>query len=217
MRPWHLPIRDNRFSVNALQMTDGINGRQVVDSVPVILKEMTAASDPLIHYRTVFRTSAVKCTWFSCRREFLHCILDSLLGTYAISTERSISSHTLFAGHLEACRRGIMHRDTSDGNVWFWVPQTDPKYAVPEWYLSLQSGEPHFATLEVPVPWFPKRPGMTGDFGLGLDLLDGEGAANAITTTVRLRVISLSSYLFFSGNFSFWHHGRLKRGSPHRA
>lgn len=215
MRPWHLPIRDNRFSVNALQMTDGINGRQVVDSVPVILKEMTAASDPLIHYRTVFRTSAVKCTWFSCRREFLHCILDSLLGTYAISTGPSISSYTLFAGHLEACRRGIMHRDTSDGNVWFWIPQTDPKYAVPEWYLSPQNGKPHFATLEAPAPWFPKRPGMTGDFGLGLDLLDGEGAANAITTTVRLRVISLSSYLFFSGNFSFWHHGRLKRGSPH--
>ncbi|KAG2045516.1 hypothetical protein BDR06DRAFT_1055910, partial [Suillus hirtellus] len=153
MHPWHLPIRDNRFSVDALQMTDGINGRQVVDSVPVILKEMTAASDPLIHYRTVFRTSAIKCTWFSCRR------------------------------HLEACRRGIMHRDTSDGNVWFWVPQTDPKYAVPEWYLSSQSGVPHFATLEVPAPWFPKRPGMTGDFGLGLNLLDKDGAANAITTT----------------------------------
>ncbi|KAG1893697.1 uncharacterized protein F5891DRAFT_962548, partial [Suillus fuscotomentosus] len=144
---------------------------------------MTAASDPLIHYRTVFRTSAIKCTWFSCRREFLHCILDSLLGTYAISTKRSISFHTLFAGHLEACRRGIMHRDTSDGNVWFWVPQTDPKYAVPEWYLSSQSGVPHFATLEVPAPWFPKRPGMTGDFGLGLNLLDKDGAANAITTT----------------------------------
>ncbi|KAG2740908.1 hypothetical protein P692DRAFT_20752145, partial [Suillus brevipes Sb2] len=126
---------------------------------------MTEASDPLVHCRTVFRTPAVRCTWFSCRREFLHCILDSLLG------------------HLEACRRGIMHRDTSDGNVWFWVPQTDPQYAVPEWYLSPQTGKPEFYTTEVPAPWFPKRPGMAGDFGLGLNMLDETGAANAVTTT----------------------------------
>ncbi|KAG1823841.1 uncharacterized protein BJ212DRAFT_1261805, partial [Suillus subaureus] len=122
---------------------------------------MTTASDPLIHRRTVFRTPAVKCTWFSCRREFLHGILDSLLGEHVISTEGPVSSHILFAGHLEACRRGIMHRDTSDGNVWFWVPQTEPQYAVPEWYISPQNTKSHFDTLEVPAPWFPKRPGMT--------------------------------------------------------
>jgi hypothetical protein len=65
-------------------MTDGIDGQQVLDSVPAILKGMTATSDPLVHYRTVFRTPAVKCTWFSCRREFLHGILDSLLGKHVI-------------------------------------------------------------------------------------------------------------------------------------
>ncbi|KAG1823878.1 uncharacterized protein BJ212DRAFT_706888 [Suillus subaureus] len=165
MHPWHLPIRDDRFSVKALEMTDGNNGRQAIDSVPVILQNMTTTSDPLIHRRTVFRTPAVKCTWFSCRREFLHGVLDSLLG------------------HLEACRRGIMHRDTSEGNVWFWVPQSSAQYTVPEWYLSPESGKPYLEALEAPAPWFPKRPGMTGDFGLGLNMLDEAGAANAVTTT----------------------------------
>ncbi|KAG1851376.1 hypothetical protein F4604DRAFT_1592412, partial [Suillus subluteus] len=144
---------------------------------------MTTASDPLIHRRTVFRTPAVKCTWFSCRREFLHGVLDSLLGEHVISTEPPILSHTLFAGHLEACRRGIMHRDTSEGNVWFWVPQSSAQYTVPEWYLSPESGKPYLEALEAPAPWFPKRPGMTGDFGLGLNMLDEAGAANAVTTT----------------------------------
>ncbi|KAG1851355.1 hypothetical protein F4604DRAFT_1543004, partial [Suillus subluteus] len=139
--------------------------------------------DPLIHRRTVFRTPAIKCTWFSCRREFLHGVLDSLLGEHVISTELPVMSHTLFAGHLEACRRGIMHRDTSEGNVWFWVPQPSAQYTVPEWYLSPESGKPYLEALEAPAPWFPKRPGMTGDFGLGLNMLDEAGAANAVTTT----------------------------------
>ncbi|KAG2062801.1 hypothetical protein BDR04DRAFT_1164630 [Suillus decipiens] len=34
MYPWHLPIRDDRFSVKALEMTDGDNGHQASDSVP---------------------------------------------------------------------------------------------------------------------------------------------------------------------------------------
>jgi hypothetical protein len=198
-------------------MTDGNDGQQALDSVPNILKGMTEASDPLVHCRTVFRTPAVRCTWFSCRREFLHCILDSLLGKHVITTAHPISSHTSSSGHLEACRRGIMHRDTSDGNVWFWVPQTDPQYAVPEWYLSPQTGQPEFYTIEVPPPWFPKRPGMAGDFGLGMNMLDETGAANAVTTTVRSHVISVSFYSFFAGDFSFWHHRRFKRGSPTHA
>jgi hypothetical protein len=192
MYPWHLPIRDDRFSVKALEMTDGDNGHQASDSVPVILQNMTTTSDPLIHRRTVFRTPAVKCTWFSCRREFLYGVLDSLLGEHVISTEPPISSHTLFAGHLEASRRGIMHRDTSEGNVWFWVPQPSAQYTVPEWYLSPERGKPFFEALEVSATWFPKRPGMAGDFGLGLNMLDEAGAANAVTTTVCPDVISVS-------------------------
>ncbi|KAG1838857.1 hypothetical protein DFJ58DRAFT_845900 [Suillus subalutaceus] len=145
MHPWHLPIQDDQFSVQALLMMDGISGHQVADSLPSILKAMTVDCDIWIHYCTVFHTPVVKCTWFSCR--------------YSLQ------------GHLEACRRGIMYRNISNSNIWFWVPQTNPH------------GKPHFATLEVPTPWFPKHTGMTRDFGLGLNLLDKDGTANAVTIT----------------------------------
>ncbi|KAG2029983.1 hypothetical protein BDR03DRAFT_1017666 [Suillus americanus] len=76
-----------------------------------------------------------------------------------------------------------MHRDTSKGNIWFWVPQSSAQYVVPEWYLSPESGKLYLEALEAPAPWFPKRSGMTGDFGLGLNMLDEAGAANTVITT----------------------------------
>ncbi|KAG1817549.1 uncharacterized protein BJ212DRAFT_1299099 [Suillus subaureus] len=45
MCSWHLPIWDDWFSVEALEMTDGNNGHQALDSVPVILQDMTIDSN----------------------------------------------------------------------------------------------------------------------------------------------------------------------------
>jgi len=95
--PWpaHLPIHDSRFSVGGLKMTDSATGNQVADTVLYILLDMVGEAvqvEPLAHYRTVFLTPAVKCTWFSCCQEFLHCILGSLLGKHPIL---SVNLHLL--------------------------------------------------------------------------------------------------------------------------
>jgi len=96
------------------------------------------------------------------------------------STE--VTPDTLFIGHLEAYMRGILHRDTSDGNVWMWIPSVREKYAVPSWQIV--DGKPHFEGLPVDSEWFPKRPGIAGDFGLALDVLKDDSATNAVITTV---------------------------------
>lgn len=82
--PAHLPIRDDRFPSGCLRMTHTKTGKSILDCTTYILRGMVERVDLLGHFRTVFRTSAVKCTWFSCRREFLSCILGTLLGKYTI-------------------------------------------------------------------------------------------------------------------------------------
>jgi hypothetical protein len=82
--PAHLPIRDDRFPLECLRMTHTKTGKSVLDCTTYILCGMVERVNLLGHFRTVFRTSTVKCTWFSCRREFLSCILGMLLGKYTI-------------------------------------------------------------------------------------------------------------------------------------
>ena len=77
-----------------------------------------------------------------------------------------------------------MHRDTSDGNVWMWIPATEPQHAVPEWFT--EQGRALFNRFPVGLNWFPRRPGMTGDFGLAMDMLKEDSAANSVITTVHL-------------------------------
>ncbi|KAG1771394.1 hypothetical protein EV702DRAFT_944299, partial [Suillus placidus] len=95
------------------------------------------------HYRTIFKTNAVRCTWFSCRREFFSGLIGAL------------------NGHLNDWLRGLIHRDTSDGNTWFWVPIADQDHAVPNWRID--KGVPKFCGEIVESEWFPMRPGMIGD------------------------------------------------------
>ncbi|OAX31937.1 hypothetical protein K503DRAFT_668438, partial [Rhizopogon vinicolor AM-OR11-026] len=105
-----------------------------------------------------FKTNAVRCTWFSCRREFFSGLIGAL------------------KGHLNAWLHGLVHCDTSDSNTWFWVPIADKDHAVPNWYID--EGVPKFYGETVESEWFPMRPGMIGDFGLALDSLDdSEGAS----------------------------------------
>ena len=81
--PGHLPIHDDQFPLDPVPMTDSETGGSVTDYVPHILKGMAGKIDALIHCHTVFRTPAIKCTWFSCCREFLSVIIGSLLGKHA--------------------------------------------------------------------------------------------------------------------------------------
>ncbi|KAG1735955.1 uncharacterized protein EDB91DRAFT_1038644, partial [Suillus paluster] len=71
-----------------------------------------------------FKTNAVRCTWFSCRREFFSGLIGAL------------------KGHINAWLRGLIHRDTSDDNTWFWVPIVDQDHAVPNWCID--EGVPKF-------------------------------------------------------------------------
>jgi hypothetical protein len=82
--PPHLPVRDERFSLDPVMFTHPKTGKSQPDSTESILFGMGDRIDPLVHLRTFFRTPAVKCTWFSCRWEFLSCILGTLLGKYTI-------------------------------------------------------------------------------------------------------------------------------------
>ncbi|KAG1734904.1 uncharacterized protein EDB91DRAFT_1056609, partial [Suillus paluster] len=109
--------------------------------------------DPLVHLCTFFHTPTIKCTWFSCCWELLHCILGALLGKHI------------------PYRHGIIHRDTIDSNVWMWIPQIDEWFAVPEW-IKEQDGKMHFRMAVVDPEWFPRRPGVAGDFALVLDMLE---------------------------------------------
>ncbi|KAG1756587.1 uncharacterized protein EDB91DRAFT_1241633 [Suillus paluster] len=157
--PLHLPIRDKRFSLDPVIFTDPKSGESLPDTTGSILWGMAGMVDPLVHLRTFFRTPTVKCTWFLCCWELLHC-------------------------HLEAYRRGIIHRDTSDSNVWMWIPQIDEWFAVPEW-IKEQDGKTHFRMVVVNPEWFPRRPGVAGDFGLALDMLESKSTANGVVTTVE--------------------------------
>jgi hypothetical protein len=85
-----------------------------------------------------------------------------------------------------------VHRDTSDGNTWMWIPDTTPYYAVPEWYVG-SNGIPRLGAGTIPPDWYPRRPGICGDFGLALDMLNRHSAANAVLTTVRPPQFILSS------------------------
>jgi hypothetical protein len=56
-------------------------GAKVLDTVANIMRPYISASIyPLTHYRTVFKTNAVRCTWFSCRREFFSGLIGALKG-----------------------------------------------------------------------------------------------------------------------------------------
>ncbi|KAG1732832.1 hypothetical protein EDB19DRAFT_1601479, partial [Suillus lakei] len=101
---------------------------------------------------------------FSCRRELLHYILGALLGKRI------------------PYRHGIIHQDTSDSNVWMWIPQINEQFAVPEW-IKEQDGKTHFRMVAVNPEWFPRRPGVAGDFGLALDMLESKSTANGVVTT----------------------------------
>jgi hypothetical protein len=77
--PRHLPIRDQHMSTHPVMMTD-CDGAQVPDSIENIMKPMNVPMYHLVHYRTVFKTNAVRCTWFSCRREFFSGLIGALKG-----------------------------------------------------------------------------------------------------------------------------------------
>ncbi|KAG1892508.1 hypothetical protein F4604DRAFT_1565663 [Suillus subluteus] len=104
------------MSTHPVMMID-CDGARVPDSVANIMKPLSAEIYPLVHYQTVFKTNAVRCTWFSCRWEFFSGLIGAL------------------KGHLNAWLRGLIHRDTSDSNTWFWVPIADQDHAVPNWSL----------------------------------------------------------------------------------
>ena len=78
--PRHLPIRDQRMSTGPVMMID-CGGAEVPDTIGNIMRPYTSASIyPLVHYRTVFKTNAVRCTWFCCRREFFSGLQGALKG-----------------------------------------------------------------------------------------------------------------------------------------
>jgi hypothetical protein len=82
-----------------------------------------------------------------------------------------------------------------------WIPQTEPQYAVPDWYT--EDGLAHFGIATVQPEWFPRRPGIAGDFGLALDMLKKDSAANGVHTTV----CSSSSLYFLLCALIFYHRG----------
>jgi hypothetical protein len=98
-------------------------------------------------------------------------------------------------GHLNAWLRGLIHRDTSDGNTWFWVPIADKEHAVPDWCID--EGVPKFCGDPVESEWFPMRPGMIGDFGLALDDLDDSEEALAEKNMWTTSTVSSSFLLAF--------------------
>ena len=84
--PSHLPIRDERFSLDPVMFTDPKTGKSQPDNTVSILLGMVDRIIPLVHLRTFFHTPAIKCAWFSCRREFLNCVLGALIGKLRILT-----------------------------------------------------------------------------------------------------------------------------------
>lgn len=109
-------------------------------------------------------------------------------------------------GHLNTWLCGLIHHDTSDGNTWLWAPIADQNHTVPNWCID--EGVPKFCGEIVESEWFPMRPGMIGDFGLALDLLDD--SEKALEEKKKWTTMVSSSFLlaFFSsahmkvGNFS---------------
>ncbi|KAI6112918.1 hypothetical protein F5141DRAFT_1002968 [Pisolithus sp. B1] len=110
------------------------------DGIDNLLKSLAAVQNPRIHVRTTFHTCAVGITWFSCVREFFNGILGAVIG------------------HRNAyLYRGVLHCDVSDTNIWMRVKKALPVFAVPDW------------PTDKPSDWYPKRSGMTGDWGFGRD------------------------------------------------
>jgi len=64
-----------------------------------------------------------------------------------------------------------------------WIPQIHERFAVPEW-IKERDGKMHFSLAVVDPEWFSRRPGVAGDFGLALDMLESKSAANGVVTTV---------------------------------
>ena len=60
--PPHLPIRDERFSLDPVKFTDPKTGKLLPDTTESILWGMADMVDPLVHLHTFFHTPAVKCT-----------------------------------------------------------------------------------------------------------------------------------------------------------
>jgi hypothetical protein len=84
-----------------------------------------------------------------------------------------------------------------------WIPQINERFAVPEWVKD-DDGKTHFASAPVDPEWFPRRPGVAGDFGLALDMLESKSAANEVITTVCPHPIISSSCTHFSqGTYPF--------------
>ncbi|KAG2138391.1 hypothetical protein DEU56DRAFT_736449, partial [Suillus clintonianus] len=71
-------------------------------------------------------------------------------------------------------RRGVLHRDTSDGNTLFYIPEFDPKCAVP------------IRPEGAPKEWMPMRYGMASDWGSGADWRNREEWMNTLRHTGTL-------------------------------
>ncbi|KAI5993338.1 hypothetical protein EDD15DRAFT_2167325, partial [Pisolithus albus] len=113
------------------------------EGIDSLLKSLAAVQHPPTHVRTTFHICAVGITWFSCVREFFNAILGAVIG---MSRHRN--------GYLQ---RGVLHCDVSDTNIWMRIKKALPVFAVPEW------------PTDKPSDWYPKRSGMTGDWGFGRD------------------------------------------------
>ena len=84
-----------------------------------------------------------------------------------------------------------------------WIPQIHERFAVPDWVKDI-NGTTKFGSKKVGPEWFPRRPGLAGDFGLALDMLESKGAANEVVTTVCPHpIISSSCTHSFQGTFPF--------------
>lgn len=115
--------------------------------------------------------------------------------------------------HLNAWLCRLIHRDTSDGNTWFWVPIADQDHAVHNWCID--KGMPKFCREIVKSDWFCMRPKMIGDFSLVLDFLEDSEKAlkekKKWATTVSLS-FCLSAHMKV-GNFPLQQ--CRPRASPH--
>ena len=87
-------------------------------------------------------------------------------------------------GHYNGyVRRKILQSDVSDTNVWLRIPKPEVEYAVPDWP---EANGPN---------WYPRRTGILGDWGYGMDCSDGMSRQRDNSCFITVSILRINCVL----------------------
>jgi len=76
-----------------------------------------------------------------------------------------------------------------------WIPQIHERFAVPDWVKEINGTTKFGSNLKKVGPeWFPRRPGLAGDFGLALDMLESIRKNGLSLFLLKLLLLAIFSH-----------------------